>query len=153
MSWPIGYTNPGFRFRATLDGTIFAQDVQVTEVSGWIVVPIPEGALKPGLVDVSVRLRLSVDSHGHPFLYAEELECRGKHYLGVFALIHETSAEWVEPLRRCVFAEIARRVSEAAVVQSKVARSGERRVSRDIAARSADETWEGVEAPLAPPRR
>jgi hypothetical protein len=154
MSWPLGYTTPGLQFRATLDGTIFAQAVRVTEPRGWLVVAIPESPSTPGTVEVAVRVRLSVDSHGHPFLYAEQVACKGKEYPGVHALIREFGAEWVEPLRRCVFAEIARRARDPLIVRRQSRTFAiDTRLAREVPPRAADETWEGTEAPTAPPRR
>jgi hypothetical protein len=156
MSWPLGYTNPGLAFRATLDGTVFAQGVRVTEPRGWLVVAIPEGPSKPGTVEVAVRVRLSVDSHGHPFLYAEQVACKGKEYPGVHALINEFGAEWVEPLRRCVFSEIARRAQDPLIVrrQSRTMQAVQpSAVTQKIAVRTADETWDPVDAPIGNSRR
>jgi hypothetical protein len=154
MSWPIGYANPGFRFRTALDGAIFAQDIAVTDVNGWLDLRIPNGTSRPGMVDVSVRVRLSVDGHGHPFLYAEQVECEGRRYSGVHALIRALGTDFAEPIPRCLHAEIARRV--AAGEPKPTLRRSERQLratERERAvSKSPDDTWEPRPANVRPIR-
>lgn len=152
MSWPIGYGNTGFRFRASLDGAIFAQDVQVSEVNGWLTVPVPRTSQGPETTEISVRLRLSADARGNAFLYAEQVEVGGRRFSGVHALTLANGPEWIKPLPRCVLDEIARRVAagpHAVETRSTSATLPTLRATTPM--KSPDDTWEGMDA-LTPPR-
>jgi hypothetical protein len=151
MSWPIGYWRSRVSFRSTLDGVIHADGVPVTETNGWIHLPLAqEYRVSEDEASFSLRVRLSVDAEGYPFLYAEDVEVAGRRYSGLYAAAVARGDAWltmpVAAVRRAIEARIAaRRPSHDSDFRRQGAmQSGMRlRPAAATGSRDADETLVG----------
>lgn len=111
MSWPIGYWHTRSAMRTSSDGAITADGTPVTEPGGWIEMPLPDEASWPdGPTHYAVRVRLSPDSRGDVFLYAEEVVLDGHEYGGLYALAKQRGDHWLTLPVRGVREAIASRI-------------------------------------------
>lgn len=108
MSWPIGpATSPHLVSRAS-DGAILLGGVRVTDTEGWLDVEFEYGPRRGErrLAKLQVRLRVSGESDGAPFLYVDELISGGRRFASVLAAIAGGDDGWAEALAESVHREM-----------------------------------------------
>ncbi len=141
MSWPIGALDRlPLKVTATLDGTILLGPAPVTQRKGWVQVRIGTGSggsTRP--VEVSVRLRLSVDAAARPFLYAEEVDFEGRRFAGM----HAAAQVLGEPMVSRVVAQVLSKFTHFAIRRTDrhTPISETRVVAQQEPSLGADDTW------------
>jgi hypothetical protein len=141
MSWPIGAVDRlPWKVGSTLDGTILLGAAPVTESKGWVHVRVSTTRERVRALDVSVRLRLSVDAAARPFLYAEQVEFEGRRFAGlsqVAAVLGDVTVAQITRLVLSKFTQFAIRRTDRHSTASET-----RPAVREEPSLGADDTWQ-----------
>jgi hypothetical protein len=158
MSWPIGYGTPDVSIHADAAGRIFADGLPISDPGGWIDLPAPDWR-NDASGELSVRLRVTPDDHGRPFVYAEQCELAGRRYPGIHSLALSEGHQWPEHVVVAFHALIRRRIADSTrattslrAVSAPRARESERLAPPDVtrpAGVSALRDESAIEAALA----